>query len=229
MKKIGIVVPMDEEFKLVKEIMGDAESYTYSGSEFIKGTINDKTVIISHSGIGKVCAAVGIMEMIKNFAPDCIINTGVAGGIDESLKVADIVIGEKTVYHDVWCGEEYEYGQMINMPTYFESDKDLYKKAMSVKTDSNIVGGLICTGDKFITDGEVLMDIKKHFPDGLAVEMESCAMAQVCYMYKVPFLSFRIISDTPGNHENNEEQFKEFFRIAPKKTFKVLKEFIKIL
>ena len=33
-------------------------------------------------GIGKVNAAAGTVELIRTFQPDCVISTGVAGGID---------------------------------------------------------------------------------------------------------------------------------------------------
>lgn len=56
-------------------------------------------------GIGKVNAAAGTVELIRNFQPDCIISTGVAGGIDSELNVMDVVVSRNIVYHDVWCGE----------------------------------------------------------------------------------------------------------------------------
>lgn len=69
---------------------------------------------------------------------------------------------------------------------------------MGITTETKLHGGLICSGDQFITDRTQLDKIKGRYPDGLAVDMESGALAQVCYLYDVPFLSFRIISDTPG-------------------------------
>lgn len=69
-------------------------------------------------GIGKVNAAAGAVELIRNFEPDCIISTGVAGGIDSCLKVMDVVASRQIVYHDVWCGEGNAYGQIQGLPTF---------------------------------------------------------------------------------------------------------------
>ena len=226
MNKIGIVVAMDTEFQLVKQLMENREDFEFAGGKFIRGNVGDKLVILGRSGIGKVFSSVGVVEMIKNFSPDCIINTGVAGGIDESLVSMDVVVGKNTVYHDVWCGDGNAYGQIQGMPSMFEGDTTLYEAAMKLNSDVNIAGGLICSGDKFITDGEVLKGIKEHFPEGMAVDMESCSMAQVCYIYKVPFLSFRIISDTPGRHDDNFGQYLNFFEVAPEKSFKLLSQLI---
>lgn len=168
------------------------------------------------------------MEMIQRYTPDIIVNTGVAGGIDPLTQVMDIVVGENMVYHDVWCGEGNEYGQVQGLPARFVSDKELCKLALSVAHEGNVYGGLICSGDKFITDKEELTEIKKRFPEGMAVDMESCAIAQVCYMCGVPFLSYRIISDTPGV-KDHYKQYLNFWEEAPKRSFEMIKVLIKVL
>ena len=136
-------------------------------------------------------------------------------------------MGERTVYHDVWCGGENAYGQIQGMPVYYEADPHLYRTALSVPAPVNLTGGLICTGDRFITDRTELEAIKNKFPEGLAVDMESCSMAQVCYLEKVPFLSFRVISDTPGV-EKHELQYHHFWTAAPQESFEVFREFLNL-
>ena len=189
MRRIGIIVAMTSEYGLVKSLLEQTKDEFVHGLLFTEGRIGNVEVILAKSGIGKVCAAVGAMEMIQRYAPDVIVNTGVAGGIDPLTQVMDIVVGENMVYHDVWCGEGNEYGQVQGLPARFVSDKELCKLALSVAHDGHVYGGLICSGDKFITDKEELTEIKKRFPEGMAVDMESCAIAQVCYMCGVPFLS----------------------------------------
>ena len=65
-----------------------------------------------------------------------------------------------------------------------------------------------------------------RFPEGLAVDMESGAIAQVCHMYATPFLSCRIISDTPGQVENHALQYQDFWTAAPEKSFEILKQLV---
>ena len=80
--------------------------------------------------------------------------------------------------------------------------------------------------DRFITDRVALEGIKENFPEGLAVDMESGAIAQVCHMYATPFLSCRIISDTPGQVENHALQYQDFWTAAPEKSFEILKQLV---
>ena len=226
MGKIGIIVAMTSEFNLVNVLLEEKHERHVNGFSFVEGRLDGKEVVLAKSGIGKVCAAVGVSEMIREYSPACIVNTGVAGGIDASLQVMDIVVGGRTVYHDVWCGEGNAYGQIQGLPAFFESDARLLKAALSIGSDVRLLNGLICTGDQFITDRVALNKIKDHFPEGFAVDMESCAMAQVCYLYRVPFLSFRIISDTPGRTDDHSLQYREFWTIAPEKSFEVLRQLI---
>ena len=226
--KIGVIVAMDAEFRLIHDLLEEKRETCIGDRVFVQGRSGTKTVVLAKSGIGKVCSALGTVEMIRNFVPDAVINTGVAGGIDRCLGVMDIVVGERTIYHDVWCGGENAYGQIQGMPVYYEADPHLYRTALSVPAPVNLTGGVICTGDRFITDRTELEAIKNKFPEGLAVDMESCSMAQVCYLEKVPFLSFRVISDTPGV-EKHELQYRHFWTAAPQESFEVFREFLKAL
>ena len=226
--KIGIIAAMSSEYKQVAQLLENKKEYTEGIYEYTEGTIRNNTIILTKCGIGKVNAAVGAVELIRTFQPDCIISTGVAGGIDKCLKVMDVVASAQIVYHDVWCGEGNAYGQIQGMPTFFEGNKTLFDCAISLDTETPIHGGLICSGDKFITDREELDVIKGNFPEGLAVDMESGSIAQVCHIYKVPFISFRIISDTPGA-ENHWEQYTNFWGEMADRSFGVTKAFLESL
>ena len=226
--RIGIIAAMSSEYKQVAQLLEDKTEHTEGIYTYTEGRIKNNTIILTQCGIGKVNAATGAVELIRTFQPDCIISTGVAGGIDRCLKVMDVVASQHIVYHDVWCGEGNAYGQIQGMPAQFEGNPTLFNCAMSINTQTAIHGGLICTGDKFITDREELDVIKGNFPEGLAVDMESAAIAQVCHIYKVPFISFRIISDTPGA-ENHWEQYTNFWGEMADRSFGVTKAFLESL
>lgn len=224
--KIGIIVAMGVEFRLVETLLNGKTDHEIRGCRYVTGRLGEKDIVLAQCGIGKVCAAVGTVEMIRHFFPDCILNTGVAGGIDVRLRVMDMVVGKEVAYHDVWCGTGNEMGQVQGMPARYEADGKLLSAALSVTSDIALWAGLICSGDQFITDRMALEGIKKNFPEGLAVDMESGAIAQVCHMYATPFLSCRIISDTPGQAENHALQYKDFWTAAPEKSFEILKQLV---
>lgn len=227
--KIGIIVAMQDELGCVESLLATRETITTNrGSCFIIGSTGKHDIILSQSGIGKVNAAIRTFELIERFSPDIIINTGVAGGIDVETRIMDMVVGNKVVYHDVWCGEGNEYGQVQGLPDRFSCDETLVEKVVKANAGKRVYAGLICSGDKFITDREELEAIKSRFPEGMACDMESGAIAQVCHVCHIPFISMRIISDTPGvkDHWN---QYTDFWKAAPQQSFAILRNTIENL
>lgn len=222
---IGIIVAMEAEKNLVVTILDNKSESTYGKDSFIEGTIGHHRIVLLKSGIGKVCAAIGAQSIIHNYHPDYIINTGIAGSLDKKVNVMDVVIGEKTVYHDVDCSTGNEYGQIQGFPLYFFADKKLLNAAKQINIAQRLHIGLICSGDKFISDLDSLKHIKSLFPEGLAVDMESNAIAQVCYLYNVPFLSLRIISDTPGITDHIG-QYTDFWKEAPQTSLSIIKQLL---
>lgn len=227
--RIGIITAMKVEHDQIVGLLDERRECHGEVFNFSEGKLGTGDIVVMQCGIGKVNAAVGATEMIRRFAPQCIISTGVAGGIDQRLKLMDVVASSQVVYHDVWCGEGNEYGQVQGLPPRFEGDKRLLEEAVTIKkAETTIHPGLICSGDKFITDRKELDEIKKHFPEGMAVDMESGAIAQVCHLHKVPFISFRIISDTPGV-DNHWEQYTDFWGTMADRSFDVTREYLKKL
>ena len=117
------------------------------------------------SGIGKADAARAATEFILTEHPDCIINSGCAGGVGAGLNVFDIVIGGQTAYHDVWCGEGNLPGQVQGLPQRFDADPALLRAALSLQTSQPVRSGLICTGDQFLTDAEDDARVLEIYPD----------------------------------------------------------------
>ena len=225
---IGVISAMDSEHRQLVERLQEKKVADYGHLHYVEGLLGGNHVILTQCGIGKVNAAVGATELIRRFAPDCIISTGVAGGIDVCLKVMDVVVSERLVYHDVWCGEGNEYGQVQGLPAAYEGCASLLEHALSLNNagpESRICKGLICTGDKFITERAELDAIKAEFPEGLAVDMESAAIAQVCHLYRVPFISFRIISDTPGA-DAHWQQYENFWETMADRSYGVVRTFL---
>ncbi|MCF0186827.1 MAG: 5'-methylthioadenosine/adenosylhomocysteine nucleosidase [Bacteroidaceae bacterium] len=223
---IGIIVAMSKELNLlIPQLEGHKETMVQNIA-FHCGTIGQHTVVAMQSGIGKVNAAVGTLTLINEFNPKLIINSGVAGGANPKVNVMDIVVGTHIAYHDVYCGPKTIYGAVQGLPLYYRSAPSVVAK---VPQEEGIHCGLICTGDRFIESMQEIIDIRGHFPDVLAVDMESGAIAQVCTIREVPFISMRIISDSPGASHNNIRQYQDFWEAAPQHTFEVLTKLISSL
>lgn len=227
---IAIICAMSSEVERVAALLdGLTEVDDNSGQALYRiGTLRGHRVVLAKSGIGKVNAAVQATRLIMDYHPQLLLNTGVAGGIDTCLGVMDVVVGRLTAYHDVDCGPDVLKGQIQDFPAYFEADERLYNAVMKTPAPVPVHGGLICTGDQFITDRAQLNRIKERYPEGLAVDMESAAFAQTCHIFGVPFLSFRIISDTPGV-DGHIDQYFGFWDEMADKSFGVTRAFLEAI
>ncbi len=226
--KIAIIVAMTKELNLLLPLIDSCkEVVSANGFSYYEGLMGGKEVAVMQCGIGKVNAAVGAFALIDSFHPDIVINSGVAGGTGSDAKILDVVVGERVAYHDVWCGPcGAPRGCVQGLPQYFEAPSAvLDSPAFNRK---GVMRGLIASGDQFVDSGEMLSAITKIYPDVMAVDMESAAIAQICYLRKVPFVSIRVISDTPGEADNSS-QYNSFWEDAPRHTFEVLMSLLETL
>ncbi len=218
--RIGIIVAMDKELHQLQEVFKNSD------------------VLVQKCGIGKVNAALGAQRMINDFHPDCIISSGCAGGNGDDINVQDIIVSSELCYHDVYCGTAIDnttiYGQVQGLPARYQADTYLLEKAKAVTNSSLITHhsslhqGLIVTGDWFVDSKEKMREIISHFPEAKAVDMESCAIAQTCYINKVPFISFRVISDIPLR-DTDASQYHNFWDTVAENSFQTTRAFVESL
>ena len=231
--KIGIATAMESEWTHIEKILQDSREVAANGRSFRLGRIGANEIVLGTTGIGKVNAAIGAVTILEDFKPDCLVSTGVAGGLDSSLHVMDVVAADEVVYHDVDCGPGNEYGQVQGLPPRFKCDARLVAHARSLKVPNEAepamaVTGLLVSGDRFISKPQQLAVIKSRFRDALAVDMESGALAQVCHLFRIPFLSFRILSDTPHGTDRFA-QYTNFWEAVAERAFTVTHEFLETL
>lgn len=205
---------MDKEFAQVCSMLGEVKQTARRGKTYTTGTIGSNEVVMVQCGIGKVNAAIWTTDMVNAFSPDVVISTGVAGGASTALNVQEVVVATESCYHDAYCGSDQQYGQIMGMPPRFASDKALLRAASAIDCGTKITPGLIVTGDWFVDSRDKMRAIVAHFPEAMAVDMESAAIAQACHQFGVPFISFRIISDIPLKDDKASQYFDFWERMA---------------
>lgn len=224
--KIAIIAAMDKEVSLLLELMPDYHTEYVDNITVYVGKIGGKEVYLSKCGIGKVNAAINTYKIIEYYHPDLIINSGVAGGVDDSAGIGSVLIADRVAYHDVWCGPGTEYGAADGLGQYIMPSQPLMERLReSLGNREGIHFGLLASGDKFISKAEEVAEIKSHFADALGCDMESGAIGQVANQNGIPFIVVRVLSDRPGSGDN-VAQYQNFWSDAPKLTFDVVREVI---
>ncbi|MCI7047872.1 MULTISPECIES: 5'-methylthioadenosine/adenosylhomocysteine nucleosidase [unclassified Helicobacter] len=198
---IGILGAMQEEISPLLEHYKTYETIAFGGNTFYKVSLSNKTLIIACSRIGKVHSSLSAATMILYFGCDKIIFNGVAGGINPSYKIGDLVIGEKLCQHDVDITIfGHPFGYFSDSKIFTQTDETLNELAKEVAKDLNITihQGTIATGDQFISNKEKKEWIKNEF-NADAIEMEGASVAVVCDNLNTPLCVIRAISDNAGD------------------------------
>ena len=212
---IALIGAMPPEISLLQESLQNLRSEHMADFDIYCGEYAGKNVVLALSGIGKVNAALSTALVLQHH-PDFVINTGSAGGLGSGLKVGDVVIGTQTAHHDVdVTAFGYAIGHVPRMPARFESDPALCaaaEKAAAAFEHAAVHRGLIVSGDQFVHSSESVAEVRRHFPDAQAVEMEAAAIAQSCHRFGVPFVVIRAISDLAD--EEADTSFETFLKTA---------------
>ena len=169
------------------------------------------TFHLIETGIGKVHAALATQRAIEHYQPQLLVNVGVSGGLYAGAQVGDLCLSTAYRYHDVWCGEGNERGQVQGMPAQFSADAATIA-AVAKQLSIPLHEGLLLCGDTFIPDAEHLRAFAQQYPDLVAVDMESAAIAQTAYLYQTSLVSLRIVSDTPLTRQDHGKQYADFWQ-----------------
>jgi len=213
----AIIVAMQEEFepflKKSSYVHLTAEqqksvTFKHGGAEFIKTVIKDKDgfykdVILVASGIGLVNAGVAATLAIQEFGATSLITSGSAGGINGKVNICDVVVSTESLYStaDATAFTHYSLGQIPRMPEKYVATNELNFNSNNYP----LVKGLIISADAFVHEKN-FSDIVGKFPEAVATDMETAAIAQVAHKFDVPWVSIRAISDLCGPQANNDFQ-----------------------
>ncbi len=203
-----VQVAMDEEAAPFLELTVEAgESFSVGAAEFYPRVLRtddgERQLLLVRSRIGLVNAATAITTALQLVsAPTVVVSAGTAGGLHTTVNVGDVVVGTEYTYTDADATAfGYVRGQVPGMPEKFLTDPQLLDAARAAvrgfATDGEVRQGQMLAGGSFVTAHNVA-DTREVFPEGLSTDMETTAIAQVCFSRGVPFIATRAISDLCG-------------------------------
>lgn len=232
MGKIGLIGAMDEEIALLLQGMDGKEEAKRAGISFVQGQIHGRDVVVCKSGVGKVNAAMTTQVLIDSFQVDMIWFTGVAGAVNPTLDIGDIVISSSCQQHDMDAsplGFErgiIPYQEMSDFPAAKELIQLAQEACDKLCTDKRYIVGRVLSGDQFIADYSLVSQLYEKM-GGACVEMEGSAVAQVCYMNQIPYVVLRSMSDkADGTADVN---FAEFTVKAARRSFEIVDDMLQRL
>lgn len=223
---IGIICAMDKELSSFKESLKNPNTLEIMGFKFFTGNINEHQVVLVKSGIGKVSAGIVTLLMIEHFKPSLVINSGIAGGYDKSLKPLDIVVCNKVGCYDIDMElDGTKFGAISGEKRFIENDLKINEEL-----GLNIFYGTLMSADQFQGNRNYLDEIfAKYFEEELVlgVDMESYSVASICDKYNTKWCVVRAISDIIGC-DSQIDSYMEFASKAAHNAYTIImKNFLK--
>ena len=147
-------------------------------------------------------------RFIKSLKPDEIFVfgsnlAGAHGGGAARIAVED--------FGAIWGQGVGLQGQCYAIPTMqggVETIKPYVDEFIEFAKQHKVVKGIVASGDQFISDSSAKREIQASF-EPACVEMEGCAIAQTCYLNKVPFVIVRCMSDMADDTVEQTYAFNE--------------------
>ncbi len=247
---ILVLYAFSAEGKLIGEQMTVNRTDRHIGRAVLVGQISGKDIVLAESGVGMTNAAMTTQRMIDIYQPQAVVFTGIAGAIDTSVHVGDIVVADTWIEHDYgYVGAKgFEPGRLsLYLPVADSlarmSDLPVDSALLAAATGLEIgqlgldsigsrlprlmVGGVGVTGNTFIDSKEKRNWLVENF-NAMVTDMESVAVAQVCIANDIPFVIFRSASDLAGGSgsETAQAEMDEFYQIAARNASKVVMAYL---
>lgn len=231
---LGVICAMPEEIEHLSAAIDrrdERREVGPSGFAFREGRLDGHPVVLVEAGIGKVNAALVATLLLDRFGCHGLILSGVAGGIDPSLGIGDVVIADRLVQHDYGAiidGEVRPYRPGVtpigesHRPLTYELDPVLRRNLEAALEGLDLAPipaiatgdvtrrpqlrfGTVLTGDQFINCETTRGRLFARF-SAQAVEMEGAAVAQIAERFDVPCVIVRSLSDLAGAESHMDIQ-----------------------
>jgi adenosylhomocysteine nucleosidase len=211
-RPLGLLAALPDELAALTAELDAPRTEHCGGRTFHVGHLTGRPVVLVLSGIGKVASAATAALLCERFGVHALLFTGVAGGLAAGVAVGDVVVGEHLLQHDLdvsplfprWVvpssGRSHYTGDAALVQALQAGEREVLGRAHPELTAFGVTspklhGGLIVSGDRFVSTLAESNALRAALPEALAVDMESASVAQVAADFGVPFAALRSISD----------------------------------
>lgn len=253
---VAILSAIRPELASLREALAETRQTRIAGRFAVSGRLDGRQVVLAEAGIGKVNTAVTATLLVERFRCRVIVFTGVAGGLDPSLRIGDVIIADRCIQHDAGVVESeglrcYQPGHVpFFNPTRrlgFPAPVDLLGRTRSrlkgfqlpalshgaggedaggEDKAPRVVFGTVLTGDQFINSESERDRLHREF-ESLAVEMEGGSLAQTAEMLGIDHLVIRSLSDLAGAESTVD--FSQFLEEVAANSVRVVRHLLPVL
>ena len=118
--RIAVLSAFHPELASLLEAVEEPQSHIVNNVTFTTGKLEGKDAVLFLSGISMTNAAMTVQMALDHFEIEAIVYSGIAGGVDPSLNIGDVVVAERWApYLDVFIARETADGEYV-FPPFFK-------------------------------------------------------------------------------------------------------------
>ena len=194
MPTIAIIGALEKEVAQIKEELNGAHVSQEAGLSVVSGELNGLSVVATTAGMGTVNAAGATQHLISKYAPQAVVFSGIAGGLNSKLHTDTALIAESAPELEEFASTP----ALVDIATTVLAEHgfiDAYASDSAAEKDpKQFLVGTIATGDRFVT-GDTMRTAAIEATHADCVEMEGAAIAHIAAKNGVDCLVLRAISD----------------------------------
>jgi adenosylhomocysteine nucleosidase len=235
---IGLVVAMEAELVHTLRTHPPHKTSRSGPWTFHHMRIGDHEVVAVRCGMGLINAAAGTEALIAALGPRMIINYGCSGAHRREIMPGDVVIGERVVHHSAMqvlpdgserysgfgydvAGERMDAAELTCDPTLVAAataaaagpverwPAELFWPRETPRRDPVVHRGTVASADIW-TQAIPRLDLLHARHGSLCEDMEAAAVAQICALHQIPFLTIKDISNNEYLQASDIEGFTDF-------------------
>ncbi len=200
--KIGLIIADESEYIMLRkkaeaEGAERADFFSREGHVFKLGENIEVHSVLC--GVGTVNAAAAATFLVMDGCK-AVFSFGLSGGIS-GISKNEFMVGTEYIEHDFDLTPlGYKLCEKPLQDYIYKGDSRFIEKFQTLYPF--IKKGVVVSGDSFICD-DSKRDFFKAEYNAMSCDMESSAVAYVCSLAEVPFVTLRKISDDAGNEAND--------------------------
>jgi adenosylhomocysteine nucleosidase len=212
---VVILTAMNLEYSAVRAHLSGITPQTHpAGTRFELGHLSsgDCRVALALTGKGNQPAAVLAERAATAFAPAAVIFVGVAGALQERIRLGDVVVATHVyAYHGATSEDDgitarprtWELSHRVQqIAAHLERTGDWARQLPSGSQPSRVYFGPVAAGEivHYSAVSNARQWLREHYNDAVAVEMEAAGVAQAGHLNDaMPTIMVRGISDYADN------------------------------
>lgn len=168
--RLAVMSAFAPEWQVLQQALEDPQDHDLNGTRFVTGRLAGREVVLFLSGVSMVNAAMTTQLALDHFEITHIVFSGIAGGVDPSLHIGDVVVSRQWgQYLEGILARETAPG-VFAIPPFLQSDLPNYGMMFSAPVEVTSARAESPEERYWFPADSAMLDVAEKVAAGIALE-----------------------------------------------------------